>query len=57
MFKEGASGQSRVNAYTYGHEAEDFWNIRIVDDGVSHISQIVNDFYGNDEEDALDFHR
>jgi len=38
MFKEGASGQSRVDAYTYGHEAEDFRNIRIVDDGVSHLS-------------------
>jgi len=40
MFKEGASGQSRVDAYTYGHEAEDFRNIGIVDNGVSHISQI-----------------
>jgi len=109
MFKEGASDQNRVDAYTYGHEAEDFtqdatlldaWvfdrvasffedarrnetlaamlrqdklvfflhllgldttghsyrpyskeylrNIKIVDDGVSRISQIVNAFYGND---------
>ncbi|KAF8416965.1 Phosphatidylinositolglycan class N-domain-containing protein [Tirmania nivea] len=109
MFKDGASDRSRVDTYTYGHEAEDFtqdatlldtWvfdrvesffedarrnetlaamlrqdklvfflhllgldttghsyrpyskeylrNIRIVDDGVSRISQIVNDFYQND---------
>ncbi|RPB28672.1 PigN-domain-containing protein [Terfezia boudieri ATCC MYA-4762] len=109
MFKEGASDRSKVDAHTYGHEAEDFtqdateldtWvfdrvasffkdarqnatlaailgqdklvfflhllgldttghsyrpyskeylrNIKVVDDGISRISQIVNDFYYHD---------
>lgn len=109
MFDEGASDPDRVDAFTYGHEAEDFtqdatlldiWvfdkveaffeearrnetlgamlrqdklvfflhllgldttghsyrpyskeylrNIKIVDDGVARITEIVNDFYGDD---------
>ena len=116
MFAEGASDPNKVEAYTYGHEAEDFtrdateldtWvfnrveaffqsalqnetlanslrqdklvfflhllgldtsghsyrpyskeylrNIKVVDDGIAHISRIVDEFYDNDGKTAWVF--